>query len=426
MINGNRKNVCRGAVIAAALCGWAMPAMAQWTQWGGPNGDFSVAVTGLNTDWPKKGPEEIWSRDLGEDGYSGISVDDGVLYTMTRRGGKEFVVALDAKSGETRWEQGYDAPLPSGMSQQFGIGPRSTPLVVDGKVYTVGVSMLLQCLDKKTGKVIWSHHLTDEPNATPIFFGYSSSPMAYGDTIIVCVGGKGHSIMAFNQNSGTVVWKKHDFANSHSSPVLINVDGEDQVVVMMAKEVAGLDPKTGDLKWSHPHTNQVNINVTQPIWGSDNVLFISSGYGGGSRALKLTRSGDKTNVEELWHQRKMQVHFGNAIRVGNIIYGSTGDNGPVFFAAIDVKTGKMVFRKRATMAKAMFLWADEKLIALDEDGQLLIGQPKSNKKVRILSRAKVFDTLTWTVPTLVGTRMYLRDQKTIKALDLGKTSKPTT
>jgi len=198
------------------------------------------------------------------------------------------------------------------------------------------------------------------------------------------------------------------------------------VVVMMAKEVAGLDPKTGDLKWSHPHANQVNINVTQPIWGSDNVLFITSGYGAGSRALKLTRSGDKTNVEELWHQRKMQVHFGNAIRVGDIIYGSTGDNALVLFAAINVKTGKMEFRKRKTMAKAMFLWADEKLIALDEEGQLLIGQPKSNKKVRILSRAKVFDTLTWTIPTLVGTRMYLRDQKTIKAIDLGKVSKPTT
>jgi outer membrane protein assembly factor BamB len=268
--------------------------------------------------------------------------------------------------------------------------------------------------------------LTEEYEATPIFFGYSSSPMAYGDTIIVCVGGKGHSIMAFNQNSGTVVWKKHDFANSHSSPVLINVDGEEQVVVLMAKEVVGLDPKTGDLKWSHPHTNPQKINVTLPIWGPDNVLFISSGYGGGSRALKLTRSGDKTNVEELWHQKKMQVHFGNAIRVGDVIYGSTGDNGPVFFAAIDVKDGKMVFRKRETMAKAMFLWADEKLIALDEDGQLLIGEPKKGDKVRILSRAKVFDTLSWTVPTLVGSRMYLRDQKTIKAIDLGKASKPTT
>ena len=426
MISGNRKNVCKGAVLAAVLCGWAMPAAAQWSQWGGPNGDFSVAVTGLNTDWPKKGPDEIWSRDLGEDGYSGISVDEGVLYTQTRRGDKEFVVALDARSGDTRWEHGYDAPLPSGMSQQFGIGPRSTPLVFDGKVYTVGVSTLLQCLDKKTGKKIWSHDLTEEYKAWSFRYGYSSSPMAYGDTIIVCVGGKGNSIMAFNQNSGDVVWKKHDFANSHSSPTLINVDGEEQVVVMMATEVVGLDPKTGDLKWSHPHINQTKINVTLPIWGSDNVLFITSGYGGGSRALKLTRSGDKTNVEELWHQRKMQVHFGNAIRVGDVIYGSTGDSGPVFFAAITVKTGKMLFRKRETMAKAMFLWADEKLIALDEDGQLLIGQPKSNKKVRILSRAKVFDTLSWTVPTLVGTRMYLRDQKTIKAIDLGKVSKPTT
>ena len=426
MIHDNRTKLYGCAILAAVLCGWAMPAAAQWAQWGGPNGDFSVAVTGLNTDWPKKGPEEIWSRDLGEDGYSGISVDEGVLYTMTRRGGKEFVVALDAQTGDTRWEHGYDAPLPSGLAQRYGIGPRSTPLIVDDKVFTVGISTLLQCLDKKTGKVIWSHHLTEEYNATPLRFGYSSSPMAYGKTIIVCVGGKGHGIMAFNQNSGEVVWKKHDFDNSHSSPILIHVDGEEQVVVMMAKEVVGLDPKTGDLKWSHPHTNKVGINVTLPIWGSDNVLFITSGYGAGSRALKLTRSGDETNVEELWHQRKMEVHFGNAIRVGDIVYGSTGDIGPVFFAAINVKTGKMVFRKRKTMAKATFLWADEKLIALDEDGQLLIGQPKGNDKVRILSRAQVFDTKTWTVPTLVGTRMYLRDQKTIKAIDLGKTSKPTT
>jgi hypothetical protein len=127
-MNDKRTNLCHGAVLAAVIGGWAMPAAAQWTQWGGPNGDFSVAVAGLNADWPKKGPDEIWSRDLGEDGYSGISVDDGVLFTLTRRGGQEFVVALDAQSGDTRWEQGYDAPPPSGMSQQFGIGPRSTPL----------------------------------------------------------------------------------------------------------------------------------------------------------------------------------------------------------------------------------------------------------------------------------------------------------
>lgn len=422
----NRMNVTKAATIAATCLGWVMPASAQWTQWGGPNGDFSVPVTGLNDDWPRKGLDELWSRDLGEDGYSGISVDDGVLYTLTRRGDQEFAVALDARTGETMWEHGYDAPLPSELIQQFGIGPRSTPLIVGDRVFTVGISTLLQCLDKKTGKMVWSHDLTREYRATPIRFGYSSSPIAYGDTIILNVGGNGNSVIAFDQATGKEVWKKHDFANSHSSPMLINVDGEEQVVIMMAKEVIGLDPKTGDLKWSHPHTNQQEINVALPIWGPDNIMFISSGYGAGSRALKLTRSGDKTKVEELWHQRKMQVHFGNAIRVGDVIYGSSGDNGPVFFAAINVKDGDMIFRKRDTMAKAMFLWAADRLIALDEDGQLLIGQPKSNDKVRILSRAKVFDSLSWTVPTLVGSHMYLRDKTSIKAIDLGQPNKPTT
>jgi outer membrane protein assembly factor BamB len=350
------------------------------------------------------------------DGYSAIAVEGGKLYTMYRTGEQDVVVAMDAATGKTVWEYRYPAPFTRDYELEQGPGPRSMPLLAGNHVYTVGATGKLHCLNKLSGKVIWEHDLVEEFKGTLKPRGYSCSPIVYKDTVIMMVGGAGHAIVAFNQKDGKVAWQKQDFANSYSSPLLIKVDGQDQLVAFMYGEVVGVDPNNGDLLWSTPHPTESGVNVTMPVWGEDNLLFCSSGYDGGSRVLKLTRSGNRTVVEQVWASRLMRVHFGNAIRVGDYVYGSSGDFGPAPFTAVDIKTGRVVWRNRA-LARATALLADGRFILLDEDGNLALATA-TPEGLTVHSKVALLSNAAWTVPTLAGTTLYLRDRKNVLALDL--------
>ncbi|MGH9940695.1 MAG: PQQ-binding-like beta-propeller repeat protein [Blastocatellia bacterium] len=297
---------------------------ANWPQWGGPQRNFMVDVKGLAESWPAGGPKRLWGRELGE-GHSSVVVDAGRLYTMYSRGEQEFVVALEAATGKTVWEKGNAAPT-TGLRLENGKGPHSTPLVVGDLLFTVGVVGKLQAFEKRTGKVVWSHDLYQEYGGTRMGRGYSCSPLAYKNTVIVTVGGAGQSLMAFDQKTGAVVWKTQSFGLSPSTPALINVDGQDQLVIVLADHAVGLDPNNGALLWQHPHACDWGLNITPPLWGpegGDNILFISSAYSGGSRAIQLRQSGGKTTVKELWASRRMRVHHGTMIRLGDLVLGSS-------------------------------------------------------------------------------------------------------
>jgi len=389
---------------------------AQWPQWGGPNRNFTIPDASLKNTWPKDGPRELWSKPMG-DGYATISVAQNTLITMYRKGENEIVVALDPETGDTQWQYTYPAPLYSGLDTGFGVGPRSSPLIVGDFVFTVGITAKLHCINLHTGQVVWSHDMLKEYHANKLMWGYSPSPLAFKDTIILPVGGKSHGVMAFRQKTGEVAWSNLDIKSSYASPLLINVDNQQQVVILMKNEIVSLAPASGKHLWSHPHKTSYNVNASLPIWGPDNILFISSAYNTGSRALKLSQTNGKTTVNELWHHSKMQIHFGTAIRIGNYVYASTGGNGPSFFAAVNVKTGKMAFRKRGLFGKAQLLLAGDKFIILDEEGQLLLASA-TPEKVTIHAKANVLNRISWTVPTLVGQKLFLRDCKTIKALAL--------
>jgi outer membrane protein assembly factor BamB len=386
----------------------------EWSQWGGPNRDFTVDGKGLVASWPDTGPKKLWSRPLGE-GYSSIAVSGGMLFTLYRRDNQEVVIALDAASGKTRWEFVYAAAFLSGMDMQNGPGPSSTPLVLNGRVYTVGVTGKFHCLDQKTGKLIWAHDLIKEFNGTVLQRGYSASPIAHRQSVIVPVGGKGHAVISFEQQSGRVLWAKQDFDNSNSSPMFIQLGDQKQLLLFLAREIVGLNPDTGDLLWTHPHVTQWNLNITMPVWNG-NVLFCSSGYDGGSRGLELTQSGAKTVVKELWANPRLRINFTNTIRIGEHIYGSSGDFGPAFLSAVNIKTGKLAWQNRS-YPKLNLISAGGKVVLLDEDGNLMLASI-SPESVQIISKAKVLENNSWTPPSLVGSTLYLRDRKTIMAMDL--------
>jgi outer membrane protein assembly factor BamB len=335
---------------------------------------------------------------------------------MYRRGSDEVTLAAATATGKTLWEHVENASFRTGMAMENGPGPHATPLVTDSAVYAVGILAQLVCLDKKTGRVIWSHDLWHEFHGTPMDRGYSVSPLAWKNAVIMKVGGAGHALMAFNQRDGKVVWQKQDFQNSPSSPEIIRVDGQDQLVAVMSDEVIGLNPDTGDLLWKYPHSTSWGLNIALPLWSSDNTLFVSSAYNGGCVALQLHAVNGKTQVKELWNTNRMRVHIGNLMRIGDTLYGSSGDFGPAPMTALDAKTGKLLWQDR-TFPKATFVYADGKLILVDEDGGLSLANV-SPVGMKVLSKAEMLHSNAWTAPSLAGTVLYLRDRHTLLALDL--------
>lgn len=399
------------------------PAPPAWPQWGGPNRNFTVEGSNVAESWPSTGPRQLWKRELGE-GHSSIVIEQGRLYSMyrpvswlslVRRSKEEVVIALDAATGRTVWEYRFESPT-EGLDFEHGSGPHSTPLLVGNRLFAVGSTAKFFALDKQSGRVLWSHDLVKEYQADRMNRGYSCSPIAYQNTVVLMTGGRGHAVMAFNQHDGSVAWMKQDFANSYASPILINVDGQDQLVAFMADEIAGLDPNNGELLWRHPHKTDWGLNISTPVWGEGNLLFCSSAYNNGSRVLQLNQKGGKTSTKELWFNNRVRVHIGTVIRVGDFVYGSSGDFGPAFLTAVDVRTGKEAWRDRS-FSKATFVYANEKFVLLDEDGNLaLVKAGPSGMQVR--SKVSLLKNEAWTPPTLVGSRLYLRDRKTVVALDL--------
>jgi outer membrane protein assembly factor BamB len=390
------------------------PAPSDWPQFGGPARNFVVTATVSNA-FPETGPKVVWKRELGE-GYSGITVVGGMAYTMYKRGTDDVTVALDARTGKTLWAHATDRMTPRRLDLQFGQGPHSTPLVTGGRVLAINTAARLVALDAKTGKMAWTRDLWKEFNGAELGRGYAASPIAWKDTIILPLGGEGHSLIAFRQADGSVAWQRDNFEGTYSSPQLIEVGGLAQIVVFLGGVVAGFNPDNGDLQWKHPHPAEWNLNISTPVWGSDNVLFISSAYGGGSNALQLTREGNKTKVKELWENKRMRIHHSNAIRLGDYVYGSSGDFGPAPLTCVNVKDGKIAWQDR-TFAKATLVWTGDKMIVLDEGGDLAIAEV-SPQGLKVLARHALLTSNSWTPPSLAGGILYARDRKEIVAVDL--------
>jgi outer membrane protein assembly factor BamB len=396
----------------------------EWTQWGGPRRDFMIASAGLAEQWPASGPKRLWQRKLG-DGHSSLLFEDGRLYTMYRPAGmlsairwsqEESIAALDGATGRTIWEYKYGSAT-GDLNLSEGAGPHSTPLIIGNRLFAASSRTELVALDKQTGKLLWKHDLVGEYGAAQDDRGYSPSPIAYRDTVIVPAGGKAGSVMAFNQATGALAWRGGTFPVGPGSPILINVDGQDQLVVTGANEMAGVSPADGAVLWTHPHKTDWGLNISTPVWLDDNRLFVSAAYNNGARLLKLAQSAGRTSVKELWFQNRMRVHIGTVIPFGGFAIGSSGDFGPCPTVAIDLASGKILWQNR-DFARSTFLHADKKLVILDEDGNIGLARPTTSG-LNVLAKAPLLTNRAWTAPTLVGTRLYVRDRKNLVALELG-------
>ena len=420
--------------LVLGVAGCASPAPAPWHQWGGPDRNFMVEGDELADAWPDGGPEKLWRRELG-DGYSTIVADSDVLYTMYRLDQDEFTVALDRMTGETIWEHRIPSPTTPHMDQ-FGPGPHSTPLIVGNRLFTVGSNAVLHCFDKRNGKVLWKHDLIEEYGGPVAGYGYACNPVAYNDTIIVPLhreeprgpapeGGEEAkdketeskpTLVSFDQTTGDVVWKQPGYDVHYASPLLIEYDGEEQLVLLGQGEMAGINPTNGELQWKHEF-DPGGYHCATPLLIADNLLFVSAAYGVGSRVVRLTKEDGKAVPIEVWSSKKLRIHHANAIAIGDRVLGSSGDTGTALMVCLNAETGKRVWRERG-FAKATLLYADDKLIILDEEGQLALATV-TPEGLNVHSKCEIAKPTSWAAPTLVGTTLYVRDREHIMALDLG-------
>ncbi len=390
-----------------------------WPQWGGPNRDFTSAVSGLADRWPDEGPTMLWRQPLG-DGYSSIVGDSARIYTTYREGNDEIIVARKADDGETVWAHRCGAPSYEGQTTEFGQGPSATPLLLGDRVITIGFTGIMHCLKADSGEVLWSGDLVEDFDASAQYYGYSNSPIAYGKTVIVLVGGEKNGVVALDPADGEPVWKSKGYDISYAPPVLINVDGQDQLVFFTTDEVVGINPKDGSHLWSHQVVNFCRTNCTPAVWGKDNLLWAATKGVGGTRVLKLSQRDGKTKVKEVWLNRKIKVYHWTSNRIGDYVYTSSGGSNPLL-AVIDINSGKII-RKQRGFGSTNAVVADGKLVLLDDSGKLALVKA-SPSGFEILSSTQLFDSVSWTPPSLIGKTLYARDRSQIVALDLGAKEK---
>ncbi len=400
---------------------------ADWRLWGGPQRDFTADDARLAESWPPEGPRELWRRPLGE-GYSGVAYADGILYTMFHRAmpywlvfaeQQEVVTALDAKTGETLWEYAYQESFRPEYAE-IGPGPYAMPVVEGERVFTAGASGKLKAFERRSGKVVWERDLYEEFGGTRLPYGYSSHPLPYGENLIVLAGGERQALVCLSQATGDLVWAKLGFRNAHSTPVLIQVDGREQVVALTASLIFGADPATGEMLWSRSHNTEHGLAIAMPVWSPErNMLVYSAAYNFVSEALRLSGDAGKTVAEPVWRDKRFQLHFGNLIVKDDALYFTRGHSGPAFFTAADLETGRELWQTRDFAKASLLKLPSGRLLVLDEKGQLAL-VTVDRDGLTVHGKRKILEETAWTPPTLSNGRLYARNRTEIAAFDLSK------
>ncbi len=381
-----------------------------WSQWRGPDRAGVSSETGLAPRWPEAGPAELWRKPLGE-GFSGIIVADGRLYTQFANGGDAFVASLSAKDGSEIWR------VRTGVSfkDSYGNGPRATPTLDGGVVYALSASGDLVAVRAADGGVMWQLHLRESFGAKPPHWGFSGSPLIEGDLLIVNAGGDaGRSVLALDKKTGKLRWSARDEKAGYAAPIAMTVAGVRQVLVFVADKIVSLDPANGTTYWELGWKTDWGINAATPILLEGDRVFLSTGYDKGAIMLKLRKEGDGVIAEELWRSREMRNKFSSSVLYGGMLYGF--DEGTL--KCVDPDKGTTLWRQRGLGHGSLFA-VDGKLIVLSDRGKLVLAAATPEGYTE-LGAVQAFKTKTWTVPTLAGGRLYLRDEKEIVAFEISR------
>jgi outer membrane protein assembly factor BamB len=399
---------------------------ADWPQWLGPHrdGGSSEAVA------PWKGPLKVlWRKPAGE-GNSAPVVSAGQVFLHSKVQGKfeEEIRAFDANSGKTLWRTAYQR---GNFSSPYGNGPRATPAVAGGKLYAHGISGILTCLDAANGNQLWQRDTWKEFQAPHPFFGASCSPLVDDKHVFLNVGGKGAGVVAFDKNSGEVLWKSLDDRASYSSPIVFGKGSDRQLVFLTQAGLVSLRPADGTVFWRHPFRDLLLESSTTPVRDCD--LLLASSITIGSAGLRLDSHDGKPVPVPLWKNAALTSYFSTPVAVGEehffMVTGTNPltalnplakPNSVATLHCVELRTGKSLWQKRGVgqYHASLLRTGDSKVLMLEEGGDLVLLDPDP-KSYRELARSPVCGH-TWAHPALAAGRLFVRDDNELICLQLGK------
>lgn len=373
--------------------------------------DGIVTGPALARDWSKRSPEKVWRQPAGG-GYAGFDIVGPLAFTIEQRKDQEAIVAYDRTTGEERWIYQYPALFAESMG---GEGPRATPTFADGKIYSLGATGVLVCLDATSGKLVWERNIFQENAAKNLVWGMSGSPLVYDNLVVVNPGAQqgnpsSRAVLAFGADDGHLVWESETAMASYASPMLAELAGTRQILIFDAKGLAGLDPASGQQLWRTEWISDFDINAAQPAVIEGDRLFISSGAG--SALLKVTQVDGQWQVDELWRNRNLKASYANPIVYQGKIYGL--DEG--ILVCLDLETGKRQWKK-GRHGHGQMLLAGDLLVILSEQGQLVLVEA-TPEEYRELGSIPAIEGRTWNNPTLVDGVIYVRNHLEMAAYKL--------
>ena len=386
----------------------AAPSRNYWTNFRGPKRDGRYDEATVSTNWPSTGLPVVWKQPVGV-GYASFVVADGKAYTIEQRRSQEVVAAYDLNNGHELWTQKWNAEF----TDSTGDGPRSTPTWDQGRLYALGATGELRCLDANSGAVIWGKNILNDNSAKNLPWAMAASPLIVDDKVIVLPGGgNGKSVVAYNKNTGAPVWKALGDPQAYVSPMLVELAGRRQIVVVSSYRVVGLAPENGALLWSYPWDTDMGINVSQPIMVDKNRFFISSGYGKGAALVEVKGSGDSFTASTVWENKNMKNKFNSSVLHNGYVYGL--DEG--ILVCLDVNTGERKW-KEGRYGYGQVVLAGNHLIVTSDQGDLALVNASPDKYTEV-ARFSAVQGQTWNYPAIANGKLLVRNSNEMAAFDI--------
>ena len=381
-----------------------------WTDFRGPNRDGLYAEKPILTTWPATGLRQLWRQPIGG-GYASFVVANGLAFTIEQRRQQEAVTAYDLETGREIWAHTYDASFQESMG---GDGSRATPTWHDSKLYSLGATGELRCLEAETGKLIWRRNILTDNQAPNLFYGMSASPLIVDGKVIVQAGGSGSkSIVAYDAQTGAPGWHALDDPAAYGSPMLVNLAGRRQLLAVSSTRAFGLAVEDGKLLWEHPWVVLMNNrNIAQPVLMGTNRFLLSAGYGTGCAGVEVSESNSGFSARTLWRNKNLKNKFTSSVFWNGHLYGLDEDR----LVCLDAATGERKW-KEGNYGYGQLLLASGHLVILCGDGDLALVKASPDRHEE-LARVPGIKGKTWNHPALADGKLLVRNSVEMACYDL--------
>ena len=378
-------------------------ARADFPQAFGPDRDARLAGPALDPDWKNHPPQILWRQPVGA-AWSGFAIAGNRALTLEQHGEEERVTCREILTGKLLWSTPNAGHFNTSIA---GEGPRTTPTVQGERVFTLGATGALRCLDLATGKPIWTRDISKDAGTEVPVWGFASSPLFHEGKVIVSAGGKdGKSLLAYDAATSEPAWKNGSRPINYSSPFLLTLAGKPQIVMFNSEAITAHDPATGAVLWEHPWGKGMP-HVARPIAVGERRAFFSSGYGVGSALLEIAQGKDgKLSADEVWKTIRFQAKFSNPVERGGFVYGVSDG----IFACLDLKDGSVRWKDGRYGHGQGLLIGEHYLQMTEIPGELVLLRP-TPEGANELARFRVFDEKTWNPIAISGDLLVVRNDR---------------